>query len=99
MEVGAVGDGRGDSAAEGEGREGELVDATVVAGDALEVGSEAVARGGEGGLRPVAEANGGIRQRAAEIGEAGLVIWIGERRRRTEQEEGENQRKEISRRW
>lgn len=41
LEVGAVGELRRDGAGEGETREGELVDAAVVAGDAMELGDEA----------------------------------------------------------
>ena len=78
LEVGAVGEVRRDGAGEGEAREGELVDAAVVAGDALEVGDEALAGGGEGGLAPVAEAG----QRLLEARQAPLVVRIRAGRRR-----------------
>ncbi|CAL9116551.1 unnamed protein product [Musa acuminata var. zebrina] len=86
LEVGAVGDEGGDGAAEGEACEGQLVDAPVVAGDALEVGGEAVAGGGEVGSRPVPEAAVGVRQAPPQVRQARLVAGFRHRRRRKEED-------------
>ena len=75
LEVGAVGEEGGERAAEQEIGEGELVDAPIVAGGALQVGSESGAWVGEGGLGPVLE-QGRVLQGLAQVGQAQLVARI-----------------------
>lgn len=76
LEVGAVGEVGGDCAAEGEVWERELVDSAVVTGDTLEVGVEAAAGGGEGGLSPVFEVLVWVLEGRTQVAQAGFIVWI-----------------------
>lgn len=76
LEVGAVGEEGGEGAAEKEVGEGELVDAAIVAGGALQVGGESGAWVGEGGLGPVLERLALVLQGLAQVGQAQLVARI-----------------------
>lgn len=103
LEVGAVGEEGRDGAPEGEVREGELVDAAIVADDAVEVRGEPATGVGEGGLGPVQEAPARVLQRLCQPGQAELVSRIRSCSEDEEEEENEGGEQpdegQFRRRW